>query len=93
MTQHSLTTLSSTSATRLTPIGLHSGMDITIQNIHASAIVYIGGEGVTSSSYGYRLSAGAAWSIELAGQDALYATTNTNGSQIAILNTNLESGN
>jgi hypothetical protein len=93
MTQHLLTTLSSTSATRLTPIGLHSGMDITIQNIHASAIVYIGGEGVTSSNYGYRLSAGSAWSVELTGQDALYAITNTNGSQVAILNTNLESGN
>ena len=90
MTTHSLTTLSSASATRLTPNGTHSGMDITIQNTHASAIVYIGGEGVTSSSFGYRLSPGAAWAVELAGQDALYAITNTNGSNIAILTTWLE---
>jgi hypothetical protein len=92
MTIHVLTTLSNTSATRLTPLGIHSGMDITIQNVHASAYVYIGGEGVTSSSYGYRLSAGSAWSIELSGNDALYAITGTNGSQIAILKTSLESG-
>ena len=51
MTLHAHTTLSSTSATRLTPNGLHSGMDITIQNIHASAYVYLGGEGVTAYVY------------------------------------------
>jgi len=93
MTQHAHTTLSNTTATLLTPNGTHSGLDVTIQNIDASAIVYIGGEGVTSSSYGYRLSAGSAWSIELSGKDAIYAITNTNGSKVAVLTTNLELGN
>ena len=93
MTQHSLTTLSSSSATRLTPIGLHNGMDITIQNVHDHAIVYIGGEGVTSNNYGYRLSAGSAWAVELAGTDAIYAITDTNSSKVAILTTSLEIGN
>lgn len=93
MTQHSLTTLSNTSATRLTPNGTHSGMDITIQNVDESAIVYIGGEGVTSLNYGYRLSADNAFSIELAGLDALYAITNTNGSKVSVLQTSLELGN
>jgi hypothetical protein len=93
MTQHSLTTLSNTTATRLTPNGTHSGLDITVQNVHASAIVYIGGEGVTSSNYGYRLSPDTAWSVELTGKDALYAITNTNGSSVAVLTTSLESGN
>jgi hypothetical protein len=93
MTTHALTTLSSSTATLLTPPGVHSGMDVTIQNIHASAYVYIGGEGVTSASYGYRLSPGTAISFELPGKDALYAITGTNGSQIAVIKTNLESGN
>jgi hypothetical protein len=92
MTQHSLTTLSSSSATRLIPNGTHSGMDITIQNVHASAVVYIGGEGVTSLNYGYRLSPDTAFSIELTGYDALYAITDTNGSKIGVLKTGLESG-
>ena len=93
MTQHSLTTLSSSSATRLSPNGVHSGLDVTIQNVHATAIVYIGGEDVTSSDYGYRIDAGTAFSIELPGKDSLYAITNTNGSQVAVLKTNLELGN
>jgi hypothetical protein len=67
-------------------------MDITIQNVHASAYAYIGGEGVTTSSYGYRLNPGSAISFELPGKDALYAITDTNNSQIAIIKTNLESG-
>ena len=92
MTQHSLTTLSNTSATRLTPNGLHTGIDITVQNVHATAVVYIGGEGVTALNYGYRLSPDTAWSVELAGHDALYAITDTNGSKVAVLKTNLESG-
>ena len=93
MTQHSLTTLSNTTALRLTPNGTHSGMDITIQNVDAVAYVYIGGEGVSLTNYGYRIAPNNAWSIELQGQDALYAITDANGSKIAVLKTNLESGN
>ena len=93
MTTHSLTTLSNSSATLLTPEGTHSGMDITLQNVHATAVVYIGGTGVSSTNYGYRLDPGTAFSIELAGRDALYATTDTNGSKVAVLKSSLESGN
>jgi hypothetical protein len=93
MTTHALTTLSSSAATRLTPRGVHSGMDITIQNINNSAYVYIGGEDVTDSNFGYRLSPSHAISFELPGKDALYAISDTDESQIAIIKTNLESGN
>jgi hypothetical protein len=93
MTQHALTTLSNTEDTRITPNGVHSGLDITIQNTDGSAYVYLGGEGVTASDYGYRLAPGAAWSVELPGTDALYAITDTNNSKIAVLKTGLENGN
>jgi hypothetical protein len=93
MTLHAHTTLSNTTATRLTPNGIHSGMDITIQNIHESAYVYVGGEGVTASDYGYRIAPGAAFSIELPGLDALYAISSVNNSKVAILQTGLETGN
>jgi hypothetical protein len=67
-------------------------MDITIQNVDNEAYVYLGGEGVSDSDYGYRVSPGHAISWELPGKDALYAITDTNGSKIAIIKTNLESG-
>jgi hypothetical protein len=92
MTQHSLTTLSSTSPIRLTPNGIHSGVDITIQNVHSTAYVYIGDLTVSTTSYGYRIAPDNAWSIELGGNDSLYAITDTNASQVAVLMTSLESG-
>jgi hypothetical protein len=92
MTLHALTTLSSSTALRLTPNGLHSGMDITIQNVHDSAYVYLGGEGVTSLNYGYRVSPNNAISFELSGVDSLYAISDTNNSKIAVIKMGLESG-
>jgi hypothetical protein len=68
-------------------------MDITIQNVDNEAYVYLGGEGVTTSSYGYRLNPGTAISFELPGKDAMYAITDTNSSQVAVIKTNLETGN
>jgi predicted phosphodiesterase len=68
-------------------------MDITIQNFDDSAYVYIGGEDVTSEDFGFRLNPGSAISFELPGKDALYAITDTDESQIAVLKTNLETGN
>ena len=93
MTAHALTTLSTSSATRLTPNGIHSGMDITVQNVDTAAYVYLGAEGVTAVNYGFRLAPGAAFSIELPGKDTLYAITDVNGSKVAVIKTNLESGN
>jgi hypothetical protein len=92
MATHSLITLSNSVATRITPNGLHSGMDVTIQNVDDSAYVYVGGTGVTSSDYGYRIAPGHAISFELPGRDNLFAITNTNNSKIAVLKTNLEVG-
>ena len=93
MTMHATITLSSETATRLTPNGLHSGMDITIQNFDDSAFVYFGGEDVTTEDFGFRLNPGSAISFDLPGKDALYAITDTDDSQVAVLKTNLESGN
>jgi len=90
MTQHLLTTLSNTTAARLTPLGLHSGMDITVQNTDGAAYVYLGGEGVTASDYGYRLAPGAAWSVELPGTNPLYAISDTNNSKVAVFKMGLE---
>lgn len=89
-TTHNLYTLSNSTATRLTPLGMHSGMDITLQNVNDTAYVYVGGEGVTSSNYGYRIAPGHAISWELPEKDALYAISDTDSSSLAVLKTSLE---
>ena len=90
MTTHEHVTLSDSAATLVTTPGIHSGADVTIQNIDEDATVYIGGEGVTSTDYGYRLSPGAAWSVELSGNDHIYAISDTDASKVAVLKVNLE---
>lgn len=92
MTTHALATLSNISATRLTPNGMHSGMDITLQNVNLSGYIYIGGEGVTSSDYGFRLMPNHSISFELPGLNALYAISSENGMKLAIIKIGLESG-
>jgi len=93
MTTHATISLSNETATRLTPPGLHSGMDITIQNVSEANYVYLGGEGVSLQDFGYRLNPASAISFELPGKDALYAISDANETMIAVLKTNLESGN
>lgn len=90
MTTHQIHTINSSSATRLTPSGTHSGMDITLQNVNNSGTIYIGGQGVTSESYGFKLAPGAAISFELPPKDALYAIASDDDLSLAKLITGLE---
>lgn len=89
-TIHNLYTISNSEATRLTPLGMHSGMDITLQNVNAEGYIFIGGEGVTATNYGYRISPNNAVAWELPEKDALYAIADVNGLSLAVLKTSLE---
>jgi hypothetical protein len=94
MTQHILHTLSDTAVTRLTPLGTHSGMDFTIQNVNSTGYIYIGGtENVSSTNYGFRILPNHAISFELPPKDALFAIASANGMKAAVISTSLESQN
>lgn len=92
MSSHNIYTLNSSSATRLTPAGTHSGMDITIQNNNNDGYIYIGAEGVTTTSYGIRILPEHAISFELPGNDSLYAVSASTGMTAAVFKTDLEAG-
>jgi hypothetical protein len=92
MTEHRIE-LIGTVAKRLTPNGTHSGMDITLQNVNDSEYIYLGGEGVSTTSYGFRLMPNHSFSIELPGKDALYAIADQADIQLAIIQAGLESQN
>jgi hypothetical protein len=89
-TAHSVVTLSDSTATRLTPPGAHGGMDITLQNVNATGYIYIGGEGVTSSNYGFRILPNHSISFELASNDSLYAISSVNSMNVAMIQISLE---
>jgi hypothetical protein len=59
--------------------------NLYIQNVDASATVYIGGSTVTSSSYGYKLTAGSSINIRFVGaEDTIYAIS-SGSSNVAVL--------
>lgn len=90
MTTHNLYTVNNTTPTLVSPSGLDSGVDITIQNVNDTGYIYIGGEGVSSSSYGFRLFPNQAFSVELAGTDDLYVIGSSTSLSVAVLTTSLE---
>lgn len=92
MTQHSLTSLSNTVPTRLTPPGSHSGLDITIQNVNTDGYIYLGAEDVSLSNYGFRIMPNHSISFELPGQDPLYAISSINDMKAAVIKIDLEAG-
>lgn len=92
MASHELIALSNTTATALTPVHTHSGIDITIQNVNSEGYVYIGASNLTSSNYGFRIDPSHAISIELNGKDVIYAIGSTSGLSVAVLSTSLEQG-
>lgn len=93
MTTHSIITLSDSTESRLTPNGIHSGMDITLQNVNNSGYIYIGGdETVSSTNYGFRILPNHSISFELPGKDALFAIASSEAMSLAIIKTNLEEG-
>jgi hypothetical protein len=93
MTQHNVYTLSSEDATPITPLGTHSGMDITLQNVNNVGYIYVGGENLTAENYGYRIHPHHAVSFELAGQDFLYAIAQNDDAKLAVIRIDLESQN
>lgn len=92
MTQHWLHELNDTTPLRLTPAGVHSGMDLTIQNVSNVAYVFLGGEGLSQNSFGFRIAPNEAFSVELPGKNHLYAISTDPSSWIAVLQTGLETG-
>lgn len=87
---HRIIELNNTSAIAVSVEENHAGRDITIQNIDSTAYVYIGGAGVTTTNFGYRIAPNSAWSVELKREDVIYAVS-SGSSDVAVLELALES--
>ena len=75
-----------TTATKLTSdFDGQDGQTINVQNPAGGATVYLGGEGVTTSSYGFLLGAGISFSIELQDDEKLYGVVATSTQNVNII--------
>jgi hypothetical protein len=61
------------------------GQTINVQNPAGGVDVFLGGEGVTTSSYGFLLGAGISFSVELQDDEKLYAVVTTGTQTVNIL--------
>jgi hypothetical protein len=90
MTKHNIITLDNSTAQRITPPGIHSGIDITLQNISSSGYIYIGEQDVSTTNYGYRIFPNHSFSVELPGQNAIYAIASAPETELAVIMFDLE---
>ena len=90
-TIHNLYTVGTTDAVLVSSTDASSSRDITIQNANLSGYIYVGGEGLSNSNYGYRLLPDHAISFELEGQDELYVLASGSNMKVAVISINLES--
>ena len=75
-----------TTATKLTSdYDGKDGQTISVQNPAGGADVFLGGEGVTTTSYGFLLGAGISFSVELQDDEKLYAVVTTGTQTVNIL--------
>jgi len=77
-----------TSATLLTVAlegGGKDGSTILVQNPTGGQAVFIGGSGVTTASYGYKLAIDSTITIELNQDEALYAVVAATTQSVAVL--------
>jgi hypothetical protein len=87
---HQVYSVSSGGAIPVGPGANHAGRDVTIQNLSSAGNVYLGGIGVTTENFGYRLEPKAAWSVELKAGDIIYAIADSSAN-IAVFMLGLES--
>lgn len=89
---HALMDISNTTAVAVTPVVVHSGLDVTVQNVNDSGYIYLGGENVSSTNYGFRILPNHSISFELPGKAYLYAIASTTSMKAAVITTGLEIG-
>lgn len=91
MTTNNRQSLSNTTPLRLTPNGLHSSLDFTIQNSNDAGYIYIGGsDALSSSNYGFRILPNHSISFELPSSDPIYALASTSDMYVSTIYTSLE---
>lgn len=89
---HKIIQLNSSTATLVSiptseQIAYEHKTSVSVQNIDSSLTIYLGAEGVSSSSYGYALPAGSTFTVDLLPGDKLFALASSGTPNVAIFAT------
>ena len=82
---HSRVSVGTTATKLTTDYDGKDGQTINVQNPAGGVDVYIGGEGVTTTDYGYLLKAETNFSVELQDDEKLYAVVTTSTQTVNII--------
>jgi hypothetical protein len=75
-----------TTATLLSAIVAgRDGQTVLVQNPSGAANVFLGGEGVTSTSYGYLLVGGSAFAIDLQAGESLFGVVASSTQSVSVI--------
>jgi hypothetical protein len=61
------------------------GFTVVVQNPSGGSAVFIGGSGVTTTSYGYELAAGGVLTVELKRDEAVFGVVTTGTTTVNVL--------
>ena len=82
---HSRVSVGTTATKLTTDYDGKDGQTINVQNPAGGVDVYLGGDGVTTTSYGYLLKAETNFSVELQDDEKLYAVVATGTQTVNII--------
>jgi len=86
MIKHSILEISDVLATSLDiSETIKSSFTLVVQNVNSSGHIYIGNSSVSTNSYGFKLDAGQAFTIELAASQKMYAIASHSGLEVAVM--------
>jgi hypothetical protein len=85
----SVITLGTATASQISPTGTFTAASFSVQNQHATAIVYVGDSTVTASSYAHKMNPGdvlAFDNLSSLTNMAVYAISNTASTPVGVIN-------
>lgn len=82
---HSIVSIGTSATTISSAVSDRDGHSVLIQNPSASVTVYIGGDGVTTSSYGVALAGGSDISVDLLQGEILYGVVASSTQSVNVL--------
>ncbi len=82
---HAIVSVGTTATLLSSSTAGRDGQTVLVQNPSGGATVYLGGTGVTTSSYGFLLESGVAFAIDLQDNESLYGVVASSTQSVSVI--------